>query len=95
VAAAYGVAELPGCVAKVFFSQKVFRDVPAFEVAGENQFEFCLSFFLLAAVTTEEIGAAVMAYDLEQGFVCAVDVGEFEVVSRLEMGGYCNMCRRR
>ena len=78
-ASAYGVAELPGCVDKVLFSEEVFRDVPAFEVPGENQFEFSLSFLLVAAVSTEEIGTVVVAYDLEQSFVCAVDVGEFEV----------------
>jgi hypothetical protein len=76
-ASAYGVAELPGCVGKVFFSEEVFRDVPAFEVTGENQFEFGLSFLPVAAVTAEEIGAAVVAYDLEQSLVCAVNVGEF------------------
>src|ERR1700730_5702248 len=78
-ASAYGVAELPECAGKVFFSEEVFREIPAFEGTGENQFEFGLSFLLVAAVTTEEIGAAVVAYDLEQRFVCAVDVGEFEV----------------
>jgi hypothetical protein len=62
-----------------FSSEEVFRNVLAFEVTGETQFEFGLSFLLAAAVTTEEIAAAVVAYDLERSFVCAVDVGEFEV----------------
>src|SRR3981081_3823798 len=76
-AAAYGVTELPGAAGKILFSDEVFGDVPAFEVAGEDQFEFDLALLVVAVVTTQEIGAAVVPHDVQQSFVGSVDIGEF------------------
>ena len=59
----------------------VFGDIPAFEVAGQNQLGLD---FALAVVPSQDIGQGmvgfdIMAHDLQHGLVGGVDVLELDV----------------
>src|SRR5690242_12079703 len=82
-AGAKRVPEFPGFSCEILFGDDVLRYVPPFEVAGENQFEFDLSLLLAAIVACDKVIASIVANDLKQRFVGAVDVFEFEIEDRI------------
>ena len=76
-----GIAELPWLVAEILFGDEVLRDVPGFEVRGEDQLEFGFVLVLAAgfAVGFGEVGLAVVADDFKEGFVGAGDAFVLDV----------------
>jgi hypothetical protein len=78
------VAELPRFVGEVLFGDEVFGEVPAFEVAGEDQLALDGGFddAVALAVVDLEAGDAVVAGDFEDTFVGVGDAFVLDVDDR-------------
>src|SRR2546428_9013030 len=72
----HSVTELPGLVAQVLFSNKVFGNVPTFVIARKNQLRLNLTLFFRPCFN---IGLGMLSFrteshDLSEGFVGSVDI---------------------
>ena len=76
-----GIAEFPGFVGEILFGDEVFRNVPAFEIAGKDKLrlDFALPFQARLTIGRSEVFLGVVTYDFLQTLVGPVDVFELDV----------------
>jgi hypothetical protein len=80
------IAKFPRFIRQILYEEKILRDIPAFEIAAEDQLEFHLVLDLLSRlrVRSQKVGLHVVPFELFEYFVCSILVFVLHIKDRID-----------